>query len=156
MIPRIRTKVLLSTFALALTPSTLISQSYQPGPFTIDGGGGYASGGEYALQGTIGQPDASAGLSGASFEIRGGYRLTLVPTADAPEMSLKIRAASNEVEISWGLPDNGWVLEHSTSNDGTTTTWTEISPAQYQKDGVRRIVVRPLPKENRLYRLRKD
>ena len=39
---------------------------------TIDGGGGTSSGGQYALTGTIGQPDAGYS-AGDSYELLGGF-----------------------------------------------------------------------------------
>ncbi len=40
--------------------------------WTADGGGGASAGGEYALQGTIGQADAGA-MSGADYTLSGGF-----------------------------------------------------------------------------------
>jgi hypothetical protein len=40
--------------------------------FTIDGGGGQSSGGDYVLTGTIGQPDAGY-LGGGNYELLGGF-----------------------------------------------------------------------------------
>ncbi|MCG8408667.1 MAG: hypothetical protein MI923_25975 [Phycisphaerales bacterium] len=40
--------------------------------FTIDGGGGTSSGGDFDLSGTSGQPDAGS-MSGGGFEINGGF-----------------------------------------------------------------------------------
>ncbi len=40
--------------------------------FTIDGGGGQSSGGDYVLTGTIGQPDAGY-LGGGDYELLGGF-----------------------------------------------------------------------------------
>lgn len=40
--------------------------------YTIDGGGGTSTGGEYSLSGTIGQADADWGRGGA-YEVLGGY-----------------------------------------------------------------------------------
>jgi hypothetical protein len=41
---------------------------------TIDNGGGFASGGNFALTGTIGQPDASTSpASGGNFSVSGGF-----------------------------------------------------------------------------------
>ena len=40
--------------------------------YTIDGGGGTSTGGQYKLSGTIGQPDA-AFSQGAQYEVLGGY-----------------------------------------------------------------------------------
>lgn len=42
--------------------------------FTIDGGGGKSTGSsQYAVHGTIGQPDASDGMSGGQYTVRGGF-----------------------------------------------------------------------------------
>ncbi len=41
--------------------------------FTIDGGGGESTGGEYALSGTIGQPDASSAMEGGDYDLTGGF-----------------------------------------------------------------------------------
>ncbi len=40
--------------------------------FTVDGGGGTSSGGDFVLSGTIGQPDAGD-LAGGDFVLRGGF-----------------------------------------------------------------------------------
>ncbi len=40
--------------------------------FTVDGGGGTSSGGDFVLSGTIGQPDAGT-LAGGDFTLRGGF-----------------------------------------------------------------------------------
>jgi hypothetical protein len=41
---------------------------------TVDGGGGRASGGDFVLTGTIGQPDAStSSASGGDFAVAGGF-----------------------------------------------------------------------------------
>ncbi len=47
--------------------------------FTVDGGGGDSTGGEFALLGTIGQPDAG-GMAGGPFELAGGF-WSLPPTS---------------------------------------------------------------------------
>ena len=45
---------------------------YELSWYTIDGGGGRSSGGQYELLSTIGQPDA-AWSSGGNFELLGGF-----------------------------------------------------------------------------------
>lgn len=40
--------------------------------FTIDGGGGSSTGGVFALEGTIGQPDAGS-MSGGAYTLSGGF-----------------------------------------------------------------------------------
>ncbi len=41
--------------------------------FTIDGGGGSSAGGAFAMDGTIGQPDAGGPLTGGEFSLSGGF-----------------------------------------------------------------------------------
>ena len=41
--------------------------------WTVDGGGGQVSAGGYVLDGTAGQPDASAPLTAGGYELTGGY-----------------------------------------------------------------------------------
>lgn len=41
--------------------------------FTIDGGGGTSSGGDWSITGTIGQPDAGPALIGAGFTLEPGF-----------------------------------------------------------------------------------
>jgi uncharacterized membrane protein len=48
-------------------------QAFDLSRWTIDGGGGSSSGGNFALSGTIGQPDTSPQMSGGDFTIVGGY-----------------------------------------------------------------------------------
>ena len=43
--------------------------------FTIDGGGGFSSGSGFELEGTIGQFDAGAIMSGGSFTLTGGFQV---------------------------------------------------------------------------------
>ncbi len=47
--------------------------------YTIDGGGGYCAGGDFQLEGTIGQHDAGA-MSGGEFELSGGFWLAAAAT----------------------------------------------------------------------------
>jgi hypothetical protein len=64
---------------LALLPatSTALAQAgdgdeYSLTWFTVDGGGGVSSGGEYVLHGTVGQPDAGALIAG-EYALGGGF-----------------------------------------------------------------------------------
>ncbi|MHC4621196.1 MAG: hypothetical protein ACYTEQ_25900, partial [Planctomycetota bacterium] len=40
--------------------------------YTVDGGGGTSGGGQYALTGTIGQPDAGE-MTGGPYQVLGGF-----------------------------------------------------------------------------------
>ena len=52
--------------------------------FTIDGGGGSASGGGFELQGTIGQFDAGTTMSNGQFELVGGFWASTQTTQTLP------------------------------------------------------------------------
>ena len=41
--------------------------------WTVDGGGGTSEGGDYALSGSIGQPDAGPVMTGGEYTVSGGY-----------------------------------------------------------------------------------
>ncbi len=67
-----RTTVLV-TIALLLIVSTALARSgYDLSWWTVDGGGGTASGGSYILVGAIGQPDAGI-LTGGDYTLGGGF-----------------------------------------------------------------------------------
>jgi len=67
-----RTTVLV-TIALLLAASTALALSgYDLSWWTVDGGGGTASGGSYTLAGAIGQPDAGI-LAGGDYTLGGGF-----------------------------------------------------------------------------------
>jgi hypothetical protein len=61
--------LLLTTIALAQGPD----QTYDLSWWTVDGGGGSSSGGNYALDGTAGQPDPGPVLSGGGYKLEGGF-----------------------------------------------------------------------------------
>ena len=48
-------------------------QAFDLSRWTVDGGGGSISGGNFTLSGTIGQPDTSPLMNGGDFTIVGGY-----------------------------------------------------------------------------------
>src|SRR5262245_53701599 len=49
------------------------AQSFSIDWYTVDGGGGTSSGGNYSVTGTIGQPDAGATMSGGNYTVAGGF-----------------------------------------------------------------------------------
>jgi len=59
-------------FILLLLISTAAFGKYKIEWYTIDGGGGQSSGGQYVLTGTIGQPDAAYSGSG-NYQVLGGF-----------------------------------------------------------------------------------
>ncbi len=65
---------LAALLALILVSVVLAApQAFDLSWWTVDGGGGTSSGGDFTLSGTIGQPDTSPLMSGGDFTIVGGY-----------------------------------------------------------------------------------
>ncbi len=70
------TALMLSSLMLLLAVSNAIAQRgglYELSWFTVDGGGGQSQGGDYAISGTIGQPEAGVPMSGGQFTLHGGF-----------------------------------------------------------------------------------
>ena len=57
---------------LVILAASAASAQYKLSWYTIDGGGGQSSGGDFTLTGTIGQPDA-AWSKGGDYELLGGF-----------------------------------------------------------------------------------
>lgn len=70
--------------ALLLVSAGLAANGVNLAAWTVDGGGGRATGGEYALEASIGQPDAGT-LAGGSYTLYGGF---LQPHSSPPTWQL--------------------------------------------------------------------
>ncbi len=91
------------------------AQTYSIDWWTIDGGGGTSSGGNFALTGTIGQPDASPTVSvGGQFSLVGGFWAmpVLVQATNGPTL-LIAPATPGFATISWTPATPGFVLQYS-------------------------------------------
>ena len=86
------------------------AQNYRIDWFTIDGGGGTSSGGQYTLSGTIGQPDAGE-LKGGAYVLEGGFWGELLLQIVAPR--LYIERSGPNVIISWDPNTPGFYLQES-------------------------------------------
>ena len=72
---RIQTGIVLTLAALLIITAIVFAQSgdYTLSWWTVDNGGGTSSGGTYAVNGTLGQPDAGSLLNGGQYGIQGGF-----------------------------------------------------------------------------------
>jgi hypothetical protein len=72
-----KTTIILLTLLLALFAFTVIALAsnggYEITWFTIDAGGGRSAGGDYTLNGTIGQPEVGSPASGGDYTLTGGF-----------------------------------------------------------------------------------
>jgi hypothetical protein len=65
--------VLIAGAQIALAQDAAPNTPYDLSWWTVDGGGGVRSGGDYALAGTAGQPDAHVALSGGGYALFSGF-----------------------------------------------------------------------------------
>ena len=101
-------------------PTASFAQQYSIDWYKVAGGGGTSTGGVYAVSGTIGQPDASAAMSGGNYSATGGFwSLFAVQTPGAP--LLTITYAGNQAIVSWPPSVTGWALQTNTTL--TTGAW---------------------------------
>ena len=136
--------------ALLFTASLLRAQSALDW-FTVDGGGGTSSGGAYAGQGTIGQPDAGVS-SGGGYVLHGGFWGAFGGAAAESGPTLRIQLAGMNVTVAWVNPSTGFQLQESTSL--TTPDWADVNAVPAVVGGERQ-VSRPAASAARFYRLRK-
>jgi hypothetical protein len=72
-----KTTIIVITFLLALFAFTILALAsnggYEIAWFTMDAGGGRSAGGDYTLNGTIGQPEAGSPTSGGDYTLTGGF-----------------------------------------------------------------------------------
>lgn len=81
-------RALMSGLAVAGLAGLATAQDIELSWWTIDGGGGAATGGAFAIEGTIGQPDASPTMSGGTFQLTGGFWAGVTtPPACLPDLA---------------------------------------------------------------------
>ena len=138
---------LLATFGLGLRAP---AQNYSIGGFTIAGGGGTSTNGQYSVSGTIGQPAASgAPMTGGNYSLTGGFwSLYAVQTEGAP--LLTISCTNSAVMVSWSSTTSNWILQQNT--DLNSTNWVTALEAITDNGTLEFIIANP-PVGNRFFRL---
>jgi hypothetical protein len=87
---------------VTLVASSAQAQLYTIPWYTIDNGGGYSNGGNFELEGTIGQHDAGPVMTGGNFSLRGGFWVGAVgPFTVVPDSFLVTRGTY----VSGGIPE---------------------------------------------------
>jgi hypothetical protein len=143
-----------SAIVLATAGTPLQAQTYSIDWFTIDGGGGTSTGGNYSVTGTIGQPDAGQ-MSGGPYALTGGFwsLLNVIQTPGAPFLS--VVQLNGAVTISWPLPATGFVLEETPIlvSAPATIPWN-LTSRPYQTNATHIFITVPTPADRSFYRLR--
>lgn len=121
----ITVKKLFLLLALGFVPALGHAQTYSINWYKVAGGGGASAGTNgatvYSVNGTIGQPDASAPMIGGTFSVTGGFwsLVSVLQTPGAP--NLTIAHSGNNVIVSW--PNIGPYVLQQNSNLATKTAW---------------------------------
>ena len=103
------------------------AQSYSIDRFTVAGGGGTSTNGQFSVSGTIGQHDAGGAMTNGQYSVTGGFwsLINVVQTPGAPLLS--ITHAGNQAIVSWDSSVTGWTLQ--TNNNLATGTWGNYTGA---------------------------
>lgn len=94
---------------------------------TTDGGGGTSTGGAFALEGTIGQPDGSEAMHGGVYDVQGGFwaLVELVQTEGAPTLRIA-NISSVAVTLAWPVAGaEGYQLQRASRL--AEPDWTTVS-----------------------------
>ena len=144
-------KYFLSGLLVSAVCLSALAQQYSIDWFKISGGGGTSTNGQYAVTGTIGQPDAGGAMTGGNYSLTGGFwsLIGVVQTAGAP--ALTITHAGNTVKVLWPYPSTGWTLEQNPNL--TTGSWTPRGGIS--NDGVNNSITITSPTGNLFFRLSK-
>lgn len=124
------------------------AQSYEIPWWTVDGGGGVSSNGQYTISGTIGQPDAGGPMTNGQYSLTGGFWAlpTAVQTEGAPTLTI-VPATPGYATVSWTPSTPGFVLQE---------TWTLALPAwSNSPSGATNPIVVPATLPTKFYRLQK-
>ena len=88
------------------------SQQYSVDWYKVSGGGGTSSGGQYAVIGTVGQPDAGGPMTGGNYSLTGGFWSLIAAVQSPAAPTLYIARSSGQVVVYWqNLP--GWALQQN-------------------------------------------
>ncbi len=94
---------------------------------TTDGGGGTSTGGAFALEGTVGQPDGSEAMHGGVYDVQGGFwaLVELVQTEGAPTLRIA-NISSVAVTLAWPVAGaEGYQLQRASRL--AEPDWTTVS-----------------------------
>src|SRR6266568_4548377 len=108
-------KTAILSASLLLITAAGYAQNYAIDWYSIDGGGGTSTNGQFALSGTIGQPDAGH-MSGGTFTLDGGFWgiVAAVQTPGAPLLRV-VLTGTNTVVVAWPNPSTGFSLQQNVS-----------------------------------------
>lgn len=109
---------LLAALLIELGLSSLLGQSYSIDRFAIAGGGGTSTGGNFTLNGTLGQPDAGT-MSGGNYSLAGGFWGASQTPPPAGSVIIKVWLVGGQVRLRFtGIPGRTYDIERASSVTG--------------------------------------
>ena len=133
-----------------LMPFLASAQTYSINWYKVAGGGGITTGGVYSLNGTIGQHDASAAMTGGGYSLTGGF-WALVSVVQTPGLpNLTITHSGNSVIVSW--PNTGTYTLQQNPVVNSASGWTMTSYPIITTNGTNSITIMS-PSGNLFFRL---
>ena len=134
-----------------LIPVVSFAQTYSIDWYKIAGGGGTSTGATYQVTGTIGQPDASTGMTGGNYNLTGGFwsLISVVQTAGVPNLII-VPNGPNSVKILW--PNTGSFTLQQNANLVSANGWTTSGYSITTANGTNSITITP-PTGNLFFRL---
>ena len=140
-----------AALALVAIVSGASAQPFSIARFVIASGSGASGGGNFVLNGTLGQHDAGPpSLIGGGFSLTGGFWFpAAVPPPNLPV--LFIERLGGDVRVFWPLSASGFVLDESSSIGGA---WSQVA-FPYDTNANDISITVPAPADTRFYRLRK-
>ncbi|MBP7948350.1 MAG: hypothetical protein KA004_01755 [Verrucomicrobiales bacterium] len=113
----------MKTLCIILLTGSAAAQSGGPWDiksYTLDGGGGRSTGGDWKVTGTIGQADATASKStGGVSAVQGGFWPGTVAEPGGPVLTIT-RESATHVRLTWTAAAAGCTLQQSPN----LQTWT--------------------------------
>ena len=108
----------LLTLGAVLFSAAALAQSFSIDRFAIAGGGGASSGGAFALNGTLGQPDAGA-MSGGHYSLAGGFWGASQTPPPVGSVIIQVWVVGGEVRLRFtGIPGRIYYVERAHSVTG--------------------------------------
>ena len=126
---------------ILMTVSLAASAQYALSSFTIAAGGGTSTNGQFAVTGTIGQPDAGNALTNGQYSAASGFwnLVNVVQIPGLPNLSI-LRVAPNSIVLSWPDPaTNAYTLQQNASLD--TTNWVPSGFAINSANGTNSVTI---------------
>jgi hypothetical protein len=145
--------LLFGVLALSALALPVRAQTYSIDWYKVAGGGVMnATGGIYAVSGTIAQQDASGPMTGAGYQVTGGFwaLYAVMQTPGAPNLRI-LFATPDSVVVSW--PAIGSFTLQTNNNVATPANWAGYSGAVTTLNGTNSVTLTPPPGKTLFFRL---